>query len=293
MMLAITLNDGVIIMESLELKIFREVAKAGSISKAAENMSYVQSNITTHIKKLEKELNSVLFVRHNKGITLTSEGKKLLFYANSILDLIDEATYEFQQDKLDLHIGATQTLATYRLPYWLSLYKKQFPDVAVSVITDSQDQLIELLYSQTIDCAFVERKYISKQIHPLFSFNEELCVIAPPRSDEQMLKTAPIITNKIRTCPYRNILLELVAFQTLSTPQIIEFDTVDAIIRSVSLGMGISLLPYSAISDREDIVIIKTQDIKSLNMNMVVFRNQQSKNIYDFLKIIKGTNISE
>ena len=85
----------------------------------------------------------------------------------------------------------------------------------------------------------------------------------------------------------------MVASQTLSTPQIIEFDTVDAIIRSVSLGMGISLLPYSAISDREDIVIIKTQDIKSLNMNMVVFRNQQSKNIYDFLKIIKGTNISE
>ena len=55
MMLAITLNDGVLFMESLELKIFREVAKAGSISKAAENMNYVQSNITAHIKKLEKE----------------------------------------------------------------------------------------------------------------------------------------------------------------------------------------------------------------------------------------------
>ena len=82
MMLAITLNDGVLFMESLELKIFREVAKAGSISKAAENMNYVQSNITAHIKKLEKELNSILFVRHNKGITLTSEGEKLFFYAN-------------------------------------------------------------------------------------------------------------------------------------------------------------------------------------------------------------------
>ena len=292
-MLAITLNDGVIIMESLDLKIFREVAKAGSISKAAENMSYVQSNITAHIKKLEKELNSILFVRHNKGITLTSDGEKLLFYANSILDLIDEATYEFKKDKPDLHIGATQTLAAYRLPYWLSLYKKQFPDVDVSVITDSQDQLIELLYSQTIDCAFVEKKYISKQIHPLFSFNEELCVIAPPLSDEKMLKTAPIITTKIRTCPYRSILLEWAASQTLSTPQIIEFDTVDAIIRSVSLGMGISLLPYSAVSDREDIVIIKTQDITSLNMNMVVFRNQQSKNIFFFFLILRYTNIGE
>lgn len=280
-------------MESLELRIFREVAKAGSISKAAENMCYVQSNITAHMRKLEQELNTVLLVRHNRGITLTKEGEKLLSYANSILDLMDQAKYEFQQDKLDLHIGATQTLAAYRLPQWLSRYQKQFPNVNVSVITDSQDQLIELLCKQTIECAFVERKYVSKQIHPVFSFDEELCIIAPPQSNEQMLKNSAIITNKIRSCPYRKILVEWAISQTSSAPQIMEFDTVDAIIRSVSLGMGISLLPYSAVSDRENIAIFKAPDMKSLNMNMVVFNNQQSKNVYDFLKIINGMNPSE
>lgn len=280
-------------MESLELRIFREVAKAGSISKAAENMCYVQSNITAHMRKLEQELNTVLLVRHNRGITLTKEGEKLLSYANSILDLMDQAKYEFQQDKLDLHIGATQTLAAYRLPQWLSRYQKQFPNVNVSVITDSQDQLIELLCKQTIECAFVERKYVSKQIHPVFSFDEELCIIAPPQSNEQMLKNSAIITNKIRSCPYRKILVEWAISQTSSAPQIMEFDTVDAIIRSVSLGMGISLLPYSAVSDRENIAIFKAPDMKSLNMNMVVFNNQQSKNVYDFLKIISGMNPSE
>lgn len=280
-------------MENLELRIFREVAKAGSISKAAENMCYVQSNITAHMRKLEQELNTVLLVRHNRGITLTKEGEKLLSYANSILDLMDQAKYEFQQDKLDLHIGATQTLAAYRLPQWLSRYQKQFPNVNVSVITDSQDQLIELLCKQTIECAFVERKYVSKQIHPVFSFDEELCIIAPPQSNEQMLKNSAIITNKIRSCPYRKILVEWAISQTSSAPQIMEFDTVDAIIRSVSLGMGISLLPYSAVSDRENIAIFKAPDMKSLNMNMVVFNNQQSKNVYDFLKIINGMNPSE
>jgi DNA-binding transcriptional LysR family regulator len=280
-------------MENLELRIFREVAKAGSISKAAENMCYVQSNITAHMRKLEQELNTVLLVRHNRGITLTKEGEKLLSYANSILDLMDQAKYEFQQDKLDLHIGATQTLAAYRLPQWLSRYQKQFPNVNVSVITDSQDQLIELLCKQTIECAFVERKYVSKQIHPVFSFDEELCIIAPPQSNEQMLKNSAIITNKIRSCPYRKILVEWAISQTSSAPQIMEFDTVDAIIRSVSLGMGISLLPYSAVSDRENIAIFKAPDMKSLNMNMVVFNNQQSKNVYDFLKIISGMNPSE
>lgn len=280
-------------MESLELRIFREVAKAGSISKAAENMCYVQSNITAHMRKLEQELNTVLLVRHNRGITLTKEGEKLLSYANSILDLMDQAKYEFQQDKLDLHIGATQTLAAYRLPQWLSRYQKRFPNVNVSVITDSQDQLIELLCKQMIECAFVERKYVSKQIHPVFSFDEELCIIAPPQSNEQMLKNSAIITNKIRSCPYRKILVEWAISQTSSAPQIMEFDTVDAIIRSVSLGMGISLLPYSAVSDRENIAIFKAPDMKSLNMNMVVFNNQQSKNVYDFLKIINGMNPSE
>lgn len=112
-------------MESLELRIFREVAKAGSISKAAENMCYVQSNITAHIKKLESELGSVLLVRHTKGVTLTPDGEKLLSYANSILNLLDKAKYELQQDTFDLRIGATQTLAAYRLPHWLSIYQKQ------------------------------------------------------------------------------------------------------------------------------------------------------------------------
>lgn len=43
-------NTGGAIMESLELRIFREVAYTKSISKTAENMGYVQSNITAHIK---------------------------------------------------------------------------------------------------------------------------------------------------------------------------------------------------------------------------------------------------
>ena len=46
-------------MESLELRIFREVAQESSISKAAENLNYVQSNITAHIKRLEEELGTI------------------------------------------------------------------------------------------------------------------------------------------------------------------------------------------------------------------------------------------
>lgn len=280
-------------MESLELRIFREVAIAGSLSKAAENMCYVQSNITAHIQKLEKELGTVLFVRHNKGITLTRNGEKLLSYANSILDLIDKAKYEFQQDTHGLHIGATQTLAAYKLPLWLSHYQKDFPDVNVSVLTENQEQLVELVSHQVVDCAFVEKKYVSEQLQSIFSFDEELCLIAPVQSDEKLLRNSPIITNKIPTCPYRRILLEWAALQSSEMPKIIEFDTIEAIVHSVSLGMGISLLPYSTISNREEIAVFKPHNLKSLNINMVIQNGRRTENVYNFLKIISDFNTSE
>lgn len=280
-------------MESLELRIFREVAIAGSLSKAAENMCYVQSNITAHIQKLEKELGTVLFVRHNKGITLTRSGEKLLSYANSILDLIDKAKYEFQQDTHGLHIGATQTLAAYKLPLWLSHYQKDFPDVNVSVLTENQEQLVELVSHQVVDCAFVEKKYVSEQLQSIFSFDEELCLIAPVQSDEKLLRNSPIITNKIPTCPYRRILLEWAALQSSEMPKIIEFDTIEAIVHSVSLGMGIWLLPYSTISNREEIAVFKPHNLKSLNINMVIQNGRRTENVYNFLKIISDFNTSE
>ena len=236
---------------------------------------------------------SVLFVRHNKGITLTRNGEKLLSYANSILDLIDKAKYEFQQDTHGLHIGATQTLAAYKLPLWLSHYQKDFPDVNVSVLTENQEQLVELVSHQVVDCAFVEKKYVSEQLQSIFSFDEELCLIAPVQSDEKLLRNSPIITNKIPTCPYRRILLEWAALQSSEMPKIIEFDTIEAIVHSVSLGMGIWLLPYSTISNREEIAVFKPHNLKSLNINMVIQNGRRTENVYNFLKIISDFNTSE
>ena len=91
-------------MESLELRIFREVAREKSISKAAEKLNYVQSNVTAHIKRLEEELGTTLFTRHGKGVTITLDGEKLLNYADSILELLDRAVTEFQIEKLKLRI---------------------------------------------------------------------------------------------------------------------------------------------------------------------------------------------
>jgi molybdenum-dependent DNA-binding transcriptional regulator ModE len=79
-----------VFMEISDLEIFYVTAKEGSISKAARKLNYVQSNVTSRIKHLERQLKTQLFYRHSKGVTLTPKGKILLQYAERIFDLIEE-----------------------------------------------------------------------------------------------------------------------------------------------------------------------------------------------------------
>lgn len=277
------------IMESLELRIFREVAQESSISKAAENLNYVQSNITAHIKRLEEELGTTLFIRHGKGVTITADGEKLLNYANSILELIDRAVSEFQIDSLRLRVGATQTLAASRLPVWIANYQKVFPHITCSTVTDSQERLVELLENQMVDCIFVEQRFIRPHMKSVFDFQEQLSIIAPHESTDETLTNWPVIVNNMESCPYRKLLLNWIFSKNHSTPTIVEFDTVEAICNAVSLNMGISLLPTNVVIEKKKISLFQIKEIDALNIHMVTLASQQNREVYQFQNIVNAS----
>src|SRR5699024_5717791 len=77
-------------MNIKDLTIFQVAAQLGSINKTAQQLNYVQSNVTSRIKKLEKDLQVTLFYRHKSGITLTEEGKGILPYAQKMIALSEE-----------------------------------------------------------------------------------------------------------------------------------------------------------------------------------------------------------
>lgn len=241
-------------MESQELRIFREVARAGSISKAAGQLGYVQSNVTARIKKLEEELNAVLLIRHSKGVTLTAEGERLLIASEDILDRIDRAAAQIR-DRKTFRIGAAHTLSISRLPLWLTAFQEQLPEMNLSVVTDSQDHLAQYLSEGKADCAFLEAQYVTEEMETLASFQETLCIIAPFGCAEREMIQMPAIVNKIAACPYRARLLAWFQSHGVPAPRIIEMDTVEATLRSVELGMGISLLPASVLSERQNIAV--------------------------------------
>lgn len=273
-------------MESFELRIFKEVAYAGSVTGAAASLNYVQSNVTAHIKKLEEELGTSLFIRHAKGVTLTEDGEKLLKYADAVLNLLDHAASEFRKECFTLKIGATQTLAASRLPGWIAGYQKKYPDVACSAITDRQDNLISFLENGEVDCAFVEPQYMTPHVKSVYSFKEKLSIIAPAGSSLDNLCGCPLIVNNIETCPYRKLLQSWVFARTHSIPATVEFDTVEAITNAVALGAGISLLPSIIASGNGKVCAFQPPEIGSLTIHMVASCNQQKKEVCQFMDMV-------
>ncbi len=77
-------------MNILHMKYAAEVAKAGSINKAAENLMMAQPNLSRAIKELENSLGITIFDRSIKGMCLTPDGTKFMGYAQNILDQIDD-----------------------------------------------------------------------------------------------------------------------------------------------------------------------------------------------------------
>lgn len=91
-------------MNILYLKYAAEVAKAGSINRAAEELYVAQPNLSRAIKELEKELGITIFERTSRGMIPTPEGRLLLERARSVLEQIDDIENMFAPDGGKRHI---------------------------------------------------------------------------------------------------------------------------------------------------------------------------------------------
>jgi len=251
-------------MESAELRIFQMVAREGSITKAASRLGYVQSNVTARIQQLEAELGTVLFFRHNRGMTLSSSGKTLLGYADKIVGLLDEATKALastSEPSGPLMIGSTQTAAAVRLPKLFASYYEQYPNVLLSLTTGHTQFLMEKVLHYELDGAFIGGECDHPELQSIPAFVEELVIVSSTTiADLDEALARPILVYSTG-CSYRAVLERFLHAHGQISPVIMEFGTIEAIIGGVSAGLGISLLPRSVTSRHEGEGIIRTHEV--------------------------------
>lgn len=249
-------------MELKDLKIFQTVAEKGSVTKAAKELNYVQSNITARINKLETELNTVLFNRHRRGMTLTPEGKKLLEYCKEILLLTVEmkkAVQSKNEPSGKLDIGTVETV--YHLPKILSYFIKQYKKVDLSLYTGVTESLEQDVLNHKLDGAFVSESEFHPDIVSHEVFQEELVLIANKQlhSLEELAEESILCFSK--GCGYRARLERWYRDQHITPHKVMEFGTLETILRSVAMGLGITFVPKSAVTNWELNGFIKCHEV--------------------------------
>lgn len=140
-------------------KVFYYIAKYGKFSHAAKVMLVGQPNLTRTIKLLEGELGCSLFVRSNRGVTLTPEGEKLYAHVKAAVGHIEAAEEEISLGKSlsggVLFIAATEIALRCILLDTLKKYRKLYPDVHIHIANHSTPKAIAALESGAAELAVV------------------------------------------------------------------------------------------------------------------------------------------
>ena len=144
-------------MDLAALEIFRAVAAEGSVTRAAERLGRVQSNVTTRVQQLEEQLGAPLFLREGRRMLLTPAGESLRGYADRLLALAEEARQAVHPTHPSgrLRLGAMESTAAARLPQPLAQLHAQWPEVELELSTGSSAPLTEQVLAHTLDAALV------------------------------------------------------------------------------------------------------------------------------------------
>lgn len=235
-------------MDLKDLEIFQKVVEKGTITEAAKELSYVQSNVTSRILKLESELNTVLFHRHRRGMSLTPEGKKLLTYSKKILSLTEEMKKAVQRENEPsgkLEIGTVETVI--QLPQILSSFVKRYKHVDLSVFTGVTERLVEEVLDHKLDGAFVTESKFHPDLKLYEVFQEELVLISAPHTSSLEELTEQAVLCFPKGCGYRARLESWFRDQHSRPQKVMEFGTLENIMQSVVAGLGITFVPRSAV----------------------------------------------
>lgn len=145
-------------MELHQLKYFLAVAQHGSFSRAAEEINVSQSALSIQIGKLEAEFGVRLFERATRSLSLTAAGQELREHARKISDEMELARESMElfvsADRGHIRVGAFPGSRYYGFLETVSRFKREFPDVKLSLHEAECRELLALLSASEIDVAF-------------------------------------------------------------------------------------------------------------------------------------------
>jgi DNA-binding transcriptional LysR family regulator len=272
-----------------QLQAFVEVARLGSVTRAADALFVTQPTLTARLKTLERELDAVLFIRSKRGMRLSDAGRAFLPYAERALDTV--STGRRMLDELargetgHLALGAAPAVSTYVLPRILTRFRQTHPRVSVAVRTGHSEEVLELVLREQVQVG-LGRVLRHPQVEAIPLYDDALVLVVDPEHPfaaqskiraDQLSDVQLILFD--RTSSYHRLTSEL--FQQVgAVPRgIMELDNIDAAKKMVEQGLGVALLPHTAVSAELEggtLKAVTLADAPALTRRIAVFRRRDS-----------------
>ncbi len=297
-------------MDSRQLTIFVEAAKAKNFRAAALQLGIAQPAVTQRIRQLEDNLGFKLFHRINRGVELTPAGQSMLVEAEEILartrGALEKAAQIRRGQLGTLRIGyGTSVMAERKLPALITRYGDENRDVTLELLPGlTMEQLIEQVATRKTDVAFIRTPLpvLPQTLRAMPFDRSKLCVALPERhalASRARISVADLAPEKL-LLPLDEIGLGL-SCSVLSLfedagcePDIrMRIANVNTILALVEAGAGVSILPEATVRSTRGISGVPIEGVDGWSdCVLVVRRGTQALHVEAFVNMARQAYLS-
>lgn len=290
-------------MDFKQLTYFATTVQEGNISKAAKRLNISQPPLSTKLKELEVELGVTLFERGSRKIELTQAGRIFYARATSILELMDLAKKEMTDYNLGkigtLRIGIISSIGSTLINRWFTEFHELYPEICFNVFEGNTYEQLEKLRSNLIEMAIVRTPFSADDLEATVLRKEQVYAVGHAKYFTD-IETSSVALSDIYNKPlilYRRWekVVRSICLEASLTPYIFCMnDDARTTISMTNSGLGIGIIPESALSLVSDSAVKKKLSDHDLESTICLLRNPNSylstvvESFYYFLETFYG-----
>lgn len=241
------------------LRVFAEVARQGSVTRAARRLRLQQPTVSHALAALEREVGAILLERLPKGVRLTPAGAALLPYARQVPSLADEGVGAARQAAglaaRKVTLGCAETPATYLLPRLLRALRARHPEVEVTLDVGNAARILEAVLTGAVDLALLT----DRETHPTLDGEPILqdrfvAVSAPddPWAERHAVTPTDLLGRRLLLREHgaatRAFVDEMFRREGLTPTETLEVASVEALKRLAEAAVGVAIVPGIAVA---------------------------------------------
>lgn len=231
-----------------QLRYFVRIAELKSLSRAAEDLDQTQSGLSRQLAALEAHVGKPLFVRTGRGVELTEAGTRLLDGILPAYRSIDQTLEAVRQregvTQGSVRLATVHTLSYYFMAEVVAQFVSSREHVNLSVMGRSSPEVVALVESGKADIGFVyDAAVASDALASTPLFDDDMCLIVRRGVDVADGVDLGAMALRLVGFPPHYALRKMIHSAGLQPEFVAEAETIDAMLKLVSSGVGACILP--------------------------------------------------